>query len=235
MWSRDANVASQMGPPAPGVGLPNPAFCCGPFLREMSFPFEHLPFEHLPFYFCLSTSTRFDNKHRRSCLASRRSVSARGLVTQGRVPRSLMADELRRGAASPTRRDVVAPAFLQSRRAAGAQNLSAACLSSFCRGVDPGPLPLLVVWIHAVLCPKISPYSVLLCLFALRRRQRQRQRLMPGPPPPTLPPTPPTPPPPTLPEPPSEPPLLAFPSPLPPPLPLSPLPFDFCLEYHNPF
>ena len=35
------------------------------------------------FDFCLSITTRFDNKHIRSCLASRRSVSGWGLVTHG--------------------------------------------------------------------------------------------------------------------------------------------------------
>ena len=36
-----------------------------------------------PFDFCLSITTRFDNKHTRGCLASRRSVSGWGLVTHG--------------------------------------------------------------------------------------------------------------------------------------------------------
>ena len=35
------------------------------------------------FEICLSITTRFDNKHTRSCLASRRSVSVWGLVTHG--------------------------------------------------------------------------------------------------------------------------------------------------------
>ena len=35
------------------------------------------------FDFCLSITTRFDNKHIRSCLAPRRSVSGWGLVTHG--------------------------------------------------------------------------------------------------------------------------------------------------------
>ena len=37
----------------------------------------------LTFGFCLSSSTRFDNMHMSSCLASRRSVSGWGLVTHG--------------------------------------------------------------------------------------------------------------------------------------------------------
>ena len=41
------------------------------------------PIRAFDFDFCLSTSTRFDSKHIRSCLASRRSVSGWGLVTHG--------------------------------------------------------------------------------------------------------------------------------------------------------
>ena len=47
--------------------------------------------ETLTFDFCLSTSTRFDNKHIRSCLASRRSVSRRGPMAQGDSPHNPMA------------------------------------------------------------------------------------------------------------------------------------------------
>ena len=50
-----------------------------------------------PFDFFLST-TRFDNKHMRSSLASMRSVAGRGLVTQGRSGRV--------GAPSITRREI---------------------------------------------------------------------------------------------------------------------------------
>ena len=40
------------------------------------------------FDFCLSTSTRFDNKNTSSCLASRRSVAGRGPMAQGKSPRN---------------------------------------------------------------------------------------------------------------------------------------------------
>ena len=43
------------------------------------------------FDFCLSTSTHFDNKHIRSGLASRRSVSRRGPMAQGNSPHNTMA------------------------------------------------------------------------------------------------------------------------------------------------
>jgi len=81
--------------------------------------------EPLDFDFCLSTSTRFDNEHIRSCLASRRSVSGWGLVTHGPWPSSPMTDGLRRGATSTTRWSV-ATTLIQSSRTARAQNLSAA-------------------------------------------------------------------------------------------------------------
>ena len=41
--------------------------------------------------FCLSTSARFDNEHRKCCLASRRPVSGRGPMAQGNSPHNPMA------------------------------------------------------------------------------------------------------------------------------------------------
>ena len=43
------------------------------------------------FDFCLSITTRFDNRHIRSCLASRRSVAGRGPMAQGKSPRNPLA------------------------------------------------------------------------------------------------------------------------------------------------
>ena len=60
-------------------------------VAPMEDPAHYLPYKRLSFDFCLSTSTRFDNRHIRSCLASRRSVSGRGPMAQGDSPHNLIA------------------------------------------------------------------------------------------------------------------------------------------------
>ena len=72
----------------------------------------------------------------------------------------------------PQRWDV-APTFIQSRRAAKAQNPRAACLSPLCSGVGSGSTPLLAHRSHVVFCPTTVPFD---SSFSSCRRQRRCQR-----------------------------------------------------------